>query len=265
MRTRFTPSLESLGARLTPSTWNPTTSQTRQITIVQELAPPGDDFGLLLETLDENGKLGSTQVTGRITGVAVDPLSEGPATLEGKECLVFFLGAVPSESLPNDWVFGTELPKAHSSELQGWLLIAKQQAGDGDPGLTEEPSVARINPNLIDADFNFDAVDSPHTSSAAGDGRAYKMLFAPLVIDLDNRGDTRDASAPTILLQRLANPTIPDAGTHVLYQDIVIPPQAGGSEGPFVFAQDPRSTGASAGDAYYGTGVYKSIDSGHTW
>jgi hypothetical protein len=36
------------------------------------------------------------------------------------------------------------------------------------------------------------------------------------------------------------------AGTHILYQDITIP-------------------AASAGDSYYGTGVYKSLDSGRTW
>jgi hypothetical protein len=42
MRIRFTPSLESLGERLNLSPWVPTTEQTRQITIVQDLSPPGD-------------------------------------------------------------------------------------------------------------------------------------------------------------------------------------------------------------------------------
>jgi hypothetical protein len=45
---------------------------------------------------------------------------------------------------------------------------------------------------------------------------------------------------------QIATPAEGYSGTHVLYQDITIP-------------------AASAGDSYYGTGVYKSVDSGRTW
>jgi hypothetical protein len=69
MRTRFTPSLEMLGDRLTPSTLLPA-EQTRQVSVVVDMSPESGD-----------------------------------------ECLVFFLGGIPSGEVP-EYVYGTELPDA---------------------------------------------------------------------------------------------------------------------------------------------------------
>jgi hypothetical protein len=61
-------------------------------------------------------------------GYMAQSLGSGQHILEGQECLVFYLGGAPSESLPQYWVFGTELPEAQVSTIQQSLLIAKQQA-----------------------------------------------------------------------------------------------------------------------------------------
>jgi hypothetical protein len=194
MKTRFTPSLESLGERLNLSIWVPTTEQTRQITIVVDLAPPeppadlsarGTDIpsvtDLVIDPFD-GGAAGV--VTGRITGVAVDP---SDPSIEGDQTLVFFLGGIPSDETPNYFVYGTELPDADAAiRHRMFALVDRTQMAAGDvvllasslPGSDAE--LARRNlVTLLSTDL-----ERPGTAPAP-DGRKYKMLVAPLVLELD--------------------------------------------------------------------------------
>lgn len=96
MRFRFTPALEQLGDRVNPSTlatapldaWDYTPTMTRQITIVQDLCEDG----------------------ARRT------------TLEGQECLVFFLGGIPSAQ-PADMPQRRNLVTLHSADYSGTHIL----------------------------------------------------------------------------------------------------------------------------------------------
>src|SRR5687767_12026094 len=126
MQTRFTPSLETLGDRLNLSPWMPTTEQTRQISIVVDLAPLELDLRVSASqtAIPSVTDLVIVTYNGRAAGRAVIlenvvEVFDRPATLEGHECLVFFLGGIPSaDAVPNDWVFGTELPQIADTQIR---------------------------------------------------------------------------------------------------------------------------------------------------
>jgi hypothetical protein len=90
MKTRFTPSLETLGERLTPSPLLPA-EQTRQVSVVVDMSPESGD-----------------------------------------ECLVFFLGGIPSGAAP-EYVYGTELPDADAAVRHRLFSVVDrtQMATDG--------------------------------------------------------------------------------------------------------------------------------------
>jgi hypothetical protein len=199
--------------------------------------------------------------------------------LEDQQCLVFYLGGIPSadgSEVPKYWVFGTELPDAETrptillqrlanphlpdgtpdpddaelhrrnqvtllsmdldrpgsapadaggaSQIQQWLLVAKQRASE--PGDGYAGSHARYQDIFVPV-----AVD-PSDPSAANDGRKYKMLVAPLIIELDGAA----------------------GGCDSIWIDLGY---------PVMVAGDGRDVAAA--DSFYGTGVYKSVDSGSTW
>jgi hypothetical protein len=153
---RFAPRLEPLDDRVNPSAlagatpgvgdYTPTT--TRQITIVEDLQ------------------------VGR----------PGLMTLEGQECLVFFLGGIPSAEPtggPKYWVFGTEVP-----------------------GVDADDSAPRRR-NLVTL-HSMDNSNGPIPFRDVNDPARY-------------------------------------SGTHVLYQDFVIPVNQ--VVGPYVFVLDGRGSG----------------------
>jgi hypothetical protein len=294
MQTRFTPSLETLGDRLNLSPWVPTTEQTLQISIVVDLAPP--ELGLrasasqtaipsvtdlVIDSYNGRSVVTDGPVTWRITSIAVDPslrdgvdregeyswaylvkrvLASSPTTLEGHECLVFFLGGVPSsEVVPKYWVFGTELPQIADTQIRHRMFAIvdrTQMATEAVAILTSSlpGSDAQLARRNLVTTHSFD-LDRPGSTSeqdrvgpffeftskrlqpsAAGGGSTFKILFATQTLEIDPADG--DASGITVVLQRLANPSIPYEGTHVLYQDIFIP-----AAEPIALARDAKSSG----------------------
>jgi hypothetical protein len=210
MRFRFTPALEQLGDRVNPSTlatapfdvWDYTPTMTRQITIVEDLSEDG----------------------------------EHRTTLEGQECLVFFLGGIPSAEpvdVPKYWVFGTEVP-------------------GGSSGTT----VPRRNlVTLHSADLNNDGLITFRdqvVSLAGGADQVQQGLFIAKQLSLRDRApygirlvfDESERAGPFFnftssrLRHDSGNNPADYGGTHILYQDVVIP-----QADPYVFALDARASG----------------------
>jgi hypothetical protein len=166
---------------------------------------------------------------------------------------VFFLGGLPAAD-DAEATLRRNLITLQSSDvdrpagattIQGMLLIAKQQdmrLEDGELGLADAPLAEgdRIGPF-----FNFNSIRLERTAADTGDG--YKMLFAPLIIELDNATGYVDdligwdfivvVDNPAVL--GTGSPSIPYEGTHVLYQDIFIPT----ATDPYSFTRDPQSSG----------------------
>jgi hypothetical protein len=281
---------------------DPVTMQTRQVSIIQDLAPPDPDLNvsaalapipsvtdLVSDSYNGRSAVAGDSIAGRVTAVVVDPspVAGEAHILEGHHCLVFYLGGIPSsEPVPQYWVFGTELPPDANAQVRHRTFpvvdrsqvvlspladLASPLSGDDSESLRRRNQVTTLSMDVGRAGSVAQVqgalfITKQRASPSADEGRVGPFF--------NFQGRRLDPSAadgapgPSILLRRLANPSLPDggtyAGTHILYQDIFIPAATGEGAGPYVFAQDGRATGAST-DSYYGTGVYKSVDSGRTW
>jgi hypothetical protein len=257
MQTRFRPSLETLGERLNLSAATPVD--------LDVIVYSGREL-----SVDREGEYSWAYLVKRV-------LASSPATLEGHECLVFYLGGIPSsDAALQYWVFGTELPPDATEQLRhrAFAVVDRTQfvvwpLADltSSQSVDESASVRRRN-HVTTHSFDLDRPGSAaevqdrvgpfyqFTSSrlqpsAAADGTRYKPLFAALILELDNAQVPPDdlvgwdfapsagsAAGPSVLLQRLANPSIPYEGAHVLYQDVFIP-----AAEPIALARDPQSSG----------------------
>jgi hypothetical protein len=108
-----------------------------------------------------------------------------------------------SGAVPKDWVFGTELPQEANRHVRHRMFAIVDRTAFGDD------SQDRVGPF-----FEFKSNRLP--PSEADDGRKYKMLVAPLVLEPDGIITFRDPNDPSD-----AGGTY--EGTHVLYQDVFIP------------------------------------------
>ena len=189
---RFAPRLESLGERLNLSTLVPTAQA--------EAAYLPSRF-ILVESVRPDESMSQIVPTGTVVftvdGAASpsdQPLiwfSEGPAPaeagtiLEGHECLVFYLGGIPSsDAAPKYWVFGTEVPQDRVGpffEFKGSGL----STSDAESQVESKTLVALSFPQPDDAsgfrddlvgwDFVFSAIQTSDPYSFTRDGRASGM------------------------------------------------------------------------------------------
>jgi hypothetical protein len=183
MRHGFTPSLEQLGDRVTPSALT--------------AAPPAAAPGTTLMTRQVSIIVDAPQEQG-----------EGPVTPEGHHALVFLSGGIPSAA-------------EGAGHLRGWLLVAKQRAARDTLPPPSPTGGERIGPFFQFKSDRLVRPDLAGTGENPADGRKFKMLVAPLVLELDNAQ------------------SFPD--------DLVgwnfVNGSSAGVSGPYLFAQDGRSSG----------------------
>lgn len=183
MTLRFAPNLESLDERLTLSTttggtqpFNHKTEQVRQSSVIVDLAVP-----------DLRPKVAAQQTEVPTVTDLVIGTYNGPVVASVTGQIIGVAADTPVGATPKDWVFGTELPpdanrQRGASHVQGWMLIAKQRAIQSTAG-----ELALIGESVAEVDrigpfFQF---KSNRLGPAGDDGRKFKMLVAPLVLDPD--------------------------------------------------------------------------------